>query len=59
MEKKVKHATVNTGGYTIPLIGVPASATKEKCDLCGGIFHTQEITLVGTKFLCIKCLKKP
>lgn len=40
-----KHATVKVGDYTIPLIGVPPLATKEKCSECGELRHLSEISL--------------
>lgn len=40
-----KHATVRVGEYTIPLIGVPPSATTEKCSQCGESRHLSELTL--------------
>ena len=30
----MRHAMVKRDGFTVPLIGVPASATNDKCDAC-------------------------
>lgn len=40
-----KHATVKVGEYTVPLIGVPPTATTEKCSQCGEARHLSELSL--------------
>lgn len=49
------HATVRIAGYNLPLIGIDRSATEDKCDLCGDIFHLSDLTFTGKQFLCGKC----
>jgi hypothetical protein len=53
----MNHATVKIGDYTIPLIGIPLSATEMECDLCHDIFHINDVHLMfeGKQFLCQKC----
>jgi hypothetical protein len=54
----MKHATVKTGGYTIPLIGIPVTATQQACEKCGRLFHLTEIKFTADgKALCAKCSK--
>ena len=54
-----KHATVNLGEYTVPLIGIPQSATQQKCSKCGKSFHLSEIELdQNGRPLCKKCKEK-
>lgn len=50
------HASVRVAGYTVPLIGLPVSATECECDLCHDVFHVQDLTLneAGNQFLCPK-----
>ncbi len=52
----MKHATVRIGEYTVPLIGVPKDATREKCCKCGKKFYIGDMT-VDAKFnpVCKKC----
>lgn len=38
-------ATVKIGEYEIPLIGIPDSATQQKCSICGKSFHISEIKI--------------
>ncbi len=40
------HATTKIGDYVIPLIGIPESATDEKCDTCGAKLH------ISNAYLC-------
>lgn len=52
----MNHATVKLGDYTCPLIGIPVSATEEKCDGCGGIRHIRLVRLQPDgKFQCYIC----
>jgi hypothetical protein len=53
-----KHATVPVGEYTVPLIGIPPSATQEKCSRCGSVCHLSEIVLDEKGQPCCQtCLK--
>lgn len=55
----MKHATVRLSEYEVPLIGVPASATQEKCADCGKLFHLSEIELdLNGRHLCPVCKEK-
>ena len=51
------HATTRTGEYTIPLIGIPVSATDMQCEGCHKTFYITEVRLheVTNKFLCSEC----
>lgn len=40
-----KWATVPTGEYVVPLIGVPKDATQEKCTHCGAPLHLSDTVL--------------
>lgn len=52
-----QHATVPLGEYTVPLIGIPESATQEKCSRCGSICHLKDIVLDGKGHPCCQtCL---
>jgi len=51
----MKHATVQIGNMTIPLIGIPPPATLEECDCCHDVFPLRKVQLVGNQFLCEKC----
>ena len=51
----MKHATVQIGNMTIPLIGIAPEATLEECDCCHDIFSIRQVELVGRQFLCQKC----
>ena len=55
----MKHATIKTGEYEIPLIGVPLTATEMECECCHDILHITGVHLnrEGNQFLCEKCLK--
>ncbi len=44
-KKKVEHATVRVGDYVVPLIGVPKTATQEKCTRCGSKLHLADTVL--------------
>jgi hypothetical protein len=57
----VKHATVKVGDYTIPLIGLPVSATEMECECCHDIVHISQIEInqEGNQFLCLKCRTTP
>ena len=51
-----KCATVEREGFTVPLIGIPAAAVLEECDLCHFEFPLGEITLAESgQQLCSKC----
>ena len=50
-----RYATVPAGEYMVPLIGIPASATQERCVKCKKLVHLTEINLDG---ICKKCAKK-
>lgn len=54
---KPKWAIAQVGGFSIPLVGLPPSATEEMCDYCGYFSPLQLITLTGTHFLCRKHLR--
>lgn len=54
----MKHATVKIGNYTVPLIGIPKSATDETCELCGDVMHMSESTFQDGKMLCKTCVDK-
>ncbi len=51
------HATIKLGDFTIPLIGIPETATLDTCDLCHDVFsiHDLEINEAGNQLLCPKC----
>jgi hypothetical protein len=51
----MKHGTVKIGEWTVPLIGVPETATLETCDLCGIELPLREIIFTGRQFLCGSC----
>lgn len=51
------HATVMRDGYEVPLIGIPATATEEKCDCCGDIVHLKDAVVTNDGVLCPKCAK--
>jgi hypothetical protein len=51
------HATAKLGEFTVPLIGIPKSATEDACDGCGALTHIRELFTDGTGFLCLKCLQ--
>jgi hypothetical protein len=53
-----KHATVPRDGFSVPIIGIPESATDERCDGCGDFFHLTIIKLWRGQFLCSYCLAK-
>lgn len=61
MKKKAnKHATVKIGDYTIPLIGVPESASLEECDLCHDTFPLRVMVLSEAgQLLCPKHAESP
>jgi hypothetical protein len=53
------HAMVTRDGYEVPLIGIPAEATLQECDLChGGPFPIRELEFNGSQMLCEKCRKE-
>ena len=54
----MKHAEIQIGEYTVPLIGIPTYATEYTCDECKkDKFQIQEVHLnySGNKFLCQEC----
>ncbi len=59
MAGKDKHATVRLGEYTVPLIGIPPSATQAECERCHAIFHLADVKLhtESGEFLCDKCME--
>lgn len=59
-KKKVEWATVPVGEYTVPLIGVPKSATQEKCSRCGSPLHIKDTVLDDKGHPCCQsCLDEP
>jgi formylmethanofuran dehydrogenase subunit E len=52
------HATVNKDGFQVPLIGIPKTAVREKCDSCGKEFGVNDVKLVENQMLCAKCAKE-
>lgn len=52
-----QHATIRLGDYNIPLIGIAAEATTEKCDLCRAPIHIQGVRLTGVQFICFRCVE--
>lgn len=55
--KKSKHATVKTGGYEVPLIGIPKEATTDVCDACGHWFNFSDLKFTDGQLECPKCRK--
>jgi hypothetical protein len=55
LRAEIKHATIQIGEFTVPLIGVDGEAVLETCDLCHDVYGLQQIELTGTQFLCIRC----
>jgi hypothetical protein len=51
----MNHATVRIAGYDLPLIGIDASATEERCDKCKRLFHLSEVKIDGDRFMCWSC----
>ena len=52
----MKHATVERDGFTVPLIGIPLSATLDTCDLCGDVFSIRVLELSESgQLLCERC----
>lgn len=49
------HATVKIEGADIPLIGVPESATMERCDSCMKLVHISGAHYCEWGFLCDDC----
>ena len=39
------YATVRLGEYEVPLIGIPRTATEEKCSKCGLTFHLADVSM--------------
>lgn len=55
--RSVDSATVKVGGYTIPLLGIPTSATEERCDYCDFKGHLTELHLTPFGHIaCADCL---
>ena len=50
-----KHATVTRDGYEVPLIGVPADAVLDLCDLCHDWFPIRELEVTDAGLLCRRC----
>ena len=50
-----QYATVQRDGFTVPLIGVPKSATEYECEGCGVKGPESALELTDGKFLCAKC----
>lgn len=48
-------AIVNKDGYNVPLIGVPADAVQETCDLCHDTIPMREAVVTGTGVMCKTC----
>lgn len=54
-----EHATVKRGEYTVPLIGIPATATEGECECCHELVHLSKLHMSESgQMLCEKC-KKP
>ena len=52
----MNHALVTLGDYTVPLIGLPPSATLEECDLCHNTFPLQKVEIQARgQILCPRC----
>ncbi len=51
----MKHAEIKVSVYKIPLIGIPAEASIEECDLCHTLKGLTDIEYKGVQFLCSKC----
>lgn len=58
METPNPHATFHCGGKLLPLIGVPAGATAERCDRCGRLCHLSRVLLCEGGFTCVLCLMR-
>lgn len=55
----MKHAHVNLGEYSVPLIGIKPSATEQECSVCHRTFHLSEIKLDGNgNPRCKDCTKE-
>ena len=55
-----KHASVRIGGYDVPIIGIPPSATEYKCDGCQVVCKVEQLAIneTGDKFLCEQCRRE-
>lgn len=54
----MRWALVEREGFLVPLIGVPASATREKCQQCGAEVEMTSGTLDAEgAFRCLDCLR--
>ena len=48
---------VPLGEWSVPLLGIPASAVEEQCDECKESQHLTKVAIVGSsRFLCSICL---
>lgn len=56
--RRNRHAFATFSGYEVPLIGIPAEATTEKCDQCGGQFDLVKMTLRSSGVVCKDCARK-
>ena len=46
-EREMKYATVKLGEYTVPLLGIPETASQEVCRLCKKPRHLTEVHLTA------------
>lgn len=58
-EPPTRHAMVLRDGYRVPLIGIPAEAALEECDLCHQQHALDKLTWTGAQMLCAKCAGSP
>lgn len=54
-----EYAYVEREGFRVPLIGIPAAAVLQECDLCHDEFPLKEMELVGAQALCPRCRQSP
>lgn len=54
----MNYAIVSRDGFDVPLIGVPASSTEEKCDVCEKIYPLPEVYVCYEKMACAPCIEK-
>jgi hypothetical protein len=53
----MNHATVKLDGKKIPLIGIPAVATTDTCDICRKTFHISDLRIDDAYIVCVECQK--